>query len=131
MNRVLSMLLLLAAAGHATAAEPPRKLNVLFLMSDDMRPELGCYGHADREVAEHRRAGQGGRALRSGLLPVSAMQSVAVLDPDRPPPDDDGRSRQHRLLPRRPPRLGHAARALQGERLCGPSHGQDLPRRHR
>src|SRR5918995_562722 len=46
MNRVLSMLLLLAAAGHATAAEPPRKLNVLFLMSDDMRPALGCYGHA-------------------------------------------------------------------------------------
>jgi iduronate 2-sulfatase len=29
----------------AFAADPPKR-NVLFLMSDDMRPELGCYGHA-------------------------------------------------------------------------------------
>jgi choline-sulfatase len=40
--RTLCLLLLLGAA--ATAAEP-KKLNVLFLMSDDMRPDLGCYGH--------------------------------------------------------------------------------------
>jgi iduronate 2-sulfatase len=29
----------------ASAAEPARKLNVLFLMSDDLRPELATYGH--------------------------------------------------------------------------------------
>ena len=36
---------LLLAVVPGRAADPPRRLNVLFLMSDDMRPELGCYGH--------------------------------------------------------------------------------------
>jgi arylsulfatase A-like enzyme len=35
--------LLLTSAAPAWAAEAPK--NVLFLMSDDMRPVLGCYGH--------------------------------------------------------------------------------------
>jgi arylsulfatase A-like enzyme len=45
MTRVLSVMLVLLAGGTAHSADPPKKLNVLFLMSDDMRPELGCYGH--------------------------------------------------------------------------------------
>jgi arylsulfatase A-like enzyme len=44
MSRTLHFLVALAfASGTTSAAE--KKLNVLFLMSDDMRPELGCYGH--------------------------------------------------------------------------------------
>ena len=36
------LLLLTASATPLPAAD---RLNVLFLMSDDLRPELGCYGH--------------------------------------------------------------------------------------
>jgi iduronate 2-sulfatase len=46
MIRVVLTVLVLLAGGTAVAAEPAKKPNVLFLMSDDMRPELGCYGHA-------------------------------------------------------------------------------------
>src|SRR4051812_44791912 len=35
---------LLVLAAPARGADPARP-NVLFLMSDDMRPDLGCYGH--------------------------------------------------------------------------------------
>jgi arylsulfatase A-like enzyme len=43
LRRYSFALVLLSAAASAIAAAP--QLNVLFLMSDDMRPDLGCYGH--------------------------------------------------------------------------------------
>lgn len=42
--RPLAALALLVFVGGLTAADP-KKPNVLFIMSDDMRPDLGCYGH--------------------------------------------------------------------------------------
>ena len=41
---VLATAMALAFVPTALSAEPKRP-NVLFLMSDDMRPDLGCYGH--------------------------------------------------------------------------------------
>lgn len=37
-------LLIFLFANAATAAEP-KKPNVLFILADDLRPDLGCYGH--------------------------------------------------------------------------------------
>lgn len=42
MRSILALLLL----SLSTTAHAGEKLNVLFLMSDDLRPELGCYGNA-------------------------------------------------------------------------------------
>lgn len=41
----LALVVLPGLPGSAAAQETKKKLNVLFIMSDDLRPELGCYGH--------------------------------------------------------------------------------------
>src|SRR3954454_24918861 len=42
---LVSVAAVLFATGPAPAADTPQRLNVLFLIADDMRPDLGCYGH--------------------------------------------------------------------------------------
>src|SRR5687768_4583048 len=44
-TRLTAILAIALCTTGLVAAEEPGKPNVLFLMSDDMRPELGCYGH--------------------------------------------------------------------------------------
>jgi iduronate 2-sulfatase len=43
--RLLLAVTLLCGAAPAAVAQGAPKLNVVFLISDDMRPELGCYGN--------------------------------------------------------------------------------------
>src|SRR5438270_13201694 len=46
MRALLSLAVLAAAAAAPAFGQPAgKRLNVLFLMSDDMRPDLGCYGN--------------------------------------------------------------------------------------
>lgn len=44
-RRLLFALAFVLLPLQATRADNTKKLNVLFLMSDDLRPELACYGH--------------------------------------------------------------------------------------
>src|ERR1051325_9060069 len=56
---------IIACAAPSLAAEPA-KYNVLFLMSDDLRPELGCYGHPFVKTPNiDRLAAAGGRFERA------------------------------------------------------------------
>lgn len=63
MNRIfrpitLAVTLLVCLA--ANAAQKPPSLNVLFIAADDMRPQLGCYGHENMITPNlDRLAGQG------------------------------------------------------------------------
>jgi iduronate 2-sulfatase len=74
MKRILWLLALIVPCGLAAAE---RKLNVLFIAVDDLRPELGCYG------AKHIRSPNLDRLASQGLLFERAYCQVAVCNPSR------------------------------------------------
>ena len=62
---VLRQLILLVSCTLAATSSPSRKLNVLLIISDDLRPEMGCYG---------------GRAVTPALDGLAAAPGTVVFD---------------------------------------------------
>jgi arylsulfatase A-like enzyme len=83
----LTQIVVLATAFVALAAQPAdtNKLNVLFIISDDLRTELGSAQSA-RQDPQHRFARGGRRALRSGhaQFPLCNPSRVSMLTSRRP-----------------------------------------------
>ncbi len=67
--------LLLCLATSALAAE--RKLNVLFIAVDDLRPDIGCYGNSVVKTPNLDRLG------KAGMIFTKAYCSQAVCSPSR------------------------------------------------
>jgi iduronate 2-sulfatase len=78
MNRKLSIGALAVAIGMgATAVMAATKPNILFLAVDDLRPELGCYGHG------HIHSPNIDRIAKAGVVFTRAYCQQAVCSPSR------------------------------------------------
>lgn len=62
---------------HAADAPKPAKPNILFLVSDDLRPELGCYGNTIIKTPNIDRMAQ------RGMVFNRAYCQQAVCSPSR------------------------------------------------
>ncbi|NQV31640.1 MAG: sulfatase-like hydrolase/transferase, partial [Phycisphaeraceae bacterium] len=74
---VLLATLVLARSLPAQTSAPKTQYNVLFIASDDMRPELGCYG------ARHVFSPNLDRLAESGTTFLNAYCQQAVCSPSR------------------------------------------------
>ena len=69
-----------AACTTAYAAAPEGRLNVLFIMADDMRPELGCYGVKEIKTPNIDRLASEGVVFRNAYcnVPPCRFQSGSL-----------------------------------------------------
>jgi len=76
---VTMTLAVFAQIAHAEATKPPdtRKMNILFLAVDDLRPQLGCYGVPDIRTPHMD------KLASEGLLFTRAYCQQAVCSPSR------------------------------------------------
>ena len=74
-----SALPMLFASAGADAQE--QRMNVLFLMADDMRPELGCYGVEEVKTPNIDRLAAEGVVFRNAYcnIPVSGASRASLL----------------------------------------------------
>ncbi len=86
MKRLPLLVVLLILCFSASAAEPPKKLNVLFIAVDDMNCDLGSYGHPDVKSPNiDRLAKMGVRFDRAYCqFPVCSPSRVSLMTGRRP-----------------------------------------------
>ena len=119
---MVTLLSSLAVAGAGAAGQP----NVLFIAADDLRTISAVLATRQVHSPQSRRPGGPRPAVHACLLPAGAVQSVAGLADDRPPPG-------HAEIWDLPTHFrdvsagrGHAAAALHEARLLHAEHRQDL-----
>ena len=78
---------------------------MLLICVDDLKPMLGCYGDATREVAEYRCAGGARRAVQSRVLQSGRVLAVAECAADGSAADDARDLRPGDELSREPRRM--------------------------
>ena len=63
------------------AQQPIGKMNVLFLMADDMRPEMGCYGVSEVKTPNMDQLANSGVVFRNAYcnIPVSGASRASLL----------------------------------------------------
>ena len=86
---VLTALSMLSPLGFSAGSGASRKLNVLFIAVDDLRPQLGCYGQNHMITPNIDRLAQNGVLFNRAYcqVPVCGASRASLLTGLRPTPD--------------------------------------------
>ena len=64
----------MACTAAAQAKDQSGKMNVLFIMADDLRPELGCYGVEEIKTPNIDRLASSGVVFRNAYCNVNVSE---------------------------------------------------------